>query len=81
MNTQVLHAPLSADARTGLVAWFMAVAGAIRRANERRLAKKSLHALPDHLLEDMGINRFEIDVIVDGKRPMANHDAVSRFEA
>jgi uncharacterized protein YjiS (DUF1127 family) len=44
---------------TGLIA-------RLRDWNNRRIAKAELRALPDHLLEDLGIRRDLIDDYVDG---------------
>ncbi len=38
----------------------------LRDWNNRRVAKAELRALPDHLLEDLGIRRELIDGYVDG---------------
>lgn len=37
--------------------------------NKRRLTKRMLHDMPDYLLRDIGIRRFEIDGYVEGRLP------------
>lgn len=34
--------------------------------NERRRAIRQLRAMPDHLLADIGIERYEIEAVVNG---------------
>ncbi|MEM9709994.1 MAG: DUF1127 domain-containing protein [Pseudomonadota bacterium] len=33
---------------------------------EKRAARAALHAMPDNLLDDLGISRLEIDDVVEG---------------
>ena len=44
------------------------VAADLRKWNDRRLARRELRAMPDHLLADMGIERGQIDEVVDNMR-------------
>ncbi len=40
----------------------------LRNWNERRIARNELLAMPDYLLADMGIDRSNIDTVIDGLR-------------
>ena len=81
MVTQVVSIPSSAQVESGAGRWFRAAFKAIVRAHQRRLAKAELRALPDHLLSDMGLSRYEIDDYVDGKMVKPARNAASRLEA
>ncbi len=44
------------------------VVAELKAWNERRIARAELLAMPDYLLADMGIDRGNIDAVIDGLR-------------
>lgn len=45
-----------------VVAAFEAVVDTVQDHWARRIAARQLHAMPDHLLQDIGVERHQIDV-------------------
>lgn len=63
MSDKVLHMKPAAAPTVGSLRRML---DALREWNTRRLAKAELQALPNHLLNDIGVSRELIDQYVDG---------------
>ena len=56
---------------------FTRLFAAIRDRLERNAAKRSLYGMSDHLLEDIGVGRHEIDEMVEGSLRAGVHHGAS----
>ena len=66
MNARVEYLPLVERRESATGAISNALFGGVLRWYRRRVAINSLRALPDYLLNDIGVNRASIPSVVDG---------------
>jgi uncharacterized protein YjiS (DUF1127 family) len=74
MEGQTMLTSISAIAAVGLAAMVMvrcALAGVLARRRQRRMDRRLLLGLNDHLLADLGLTRADIQGVVWGVVPVA----------
>ena len=66
MNARVEYLPIAGAHENLAGKVWNGITGGLMRWHRRRTAISSLRALPDYLLDDIGVNRASIPEVVDG---------------